>query len=147
LPRRRRGRSILAHHLDNLNRGEAIVSFTEPNTEEEGFLMAARIVQLNFKFGVSAAEYAGAVKPMAEDFAAVPGLRWKVWLMNEKESEAGGIYLFDDQASIDAFLKSDLAQGVMNHPALSEFSAKQFDVMEDLTQVTRGPLKASVTAA
>ncbi len=109
--------------------------------------MAARIVQLNFKFGVSAAEYAGAVKPMVEDFAAVPGLRWKVWLMNEKESEAGGIYLFDDQASIDAFLKSDLAQGVMNHPALSEFSAKQFDVMEDLTQVTRGPLKASVTAA
>ncbi len=54
--------------------------------------MAARIVQLNFKFGVSAADYAGTVKPMAEDFAAVPGLRWKVWLMNEKESEAGGIY-------------------------------------------------------
>ena len=32
--------------------------------------MAARIVQLNFKFSVSAADYAGAVKPMARPAGA-----------------------------------------------------------------------------
>lgn len=109
--------------------------------------MTAQILQLNFKFNVSPAEYSEAVKPMAEDFAAVPGLHWKVWLMNEKEREAGGIYLFDGKASVDTFLKSDLAQGVMKHPALSEFAAKQFDVMEAQTKVTRGPLQASVSAS
>jgi len=108
--------------------------------------MTARILQLNFKFGVSPKEYEGAVKPMASDFAKVPGLRWKVWIMNEEEREAGGIYLFEDKASIDTFVQSDLAQSVMDHPALSEFSAKQFDVMEEMTRVTRGPLHAEVTA-
>jgi len=28
---------------------------------------------------------------------------------------------------------------VTSHPALSDFSVKQFDVMEDLTAITRGP--------
>ena len=107
----------------------------------------ARILQLNFKFSVSPSEYADAVKPLADDFVKLSGLRWKIWLLNDKEREAGGHYLFDDQASVDSFLNSELAQGVMNHPALSEFSAKQFDVMEDLTQKTRGPLQASVAAS
>jgi hypothetical protein len=30
---------------------------------------------------------------------------------------------------------------VVNHPALSDFSVKQFDVMEALTKITRGPIQ------
>jgi len=101
--------------------------------------MPARMLQLNFKFSVSAVEYEDAVSPLASDFAAVPGLRWKIWLMNEQESEAGGLYLFDDQASLQAYLEGPLAAGVASHPALSDMSAKQFDVMESLTATTRGP--------
>ena len=108
--------------------------------------MAARMMQLNFKFGVSGKDYEEAVSALANDFAAVPGLRWKIWMINETEQEAGGIYLFDDEASVNAFLKSPLANKVTSHPALSEFSVKQFDVMGDLTAVTRGPLKAIVSA-
>jgi hypothetical protein len=29
---------------------------------------------------------------------------------------------------------------VVSHPALHSFSVKQFDVMDDITEVTRGPL-------
>ena len=102
--------------------------------------MSAKILQVNFKFNVSRTDYEQAVDPMADDFADVPGLRWKVWLMNEAESEAGGIYLFTDETSLQTFLDSPLAAAVIGHPALSDFSVKQFDVMESPTAVTRGPL-------
>ena len=102
--------------------------------------MAERILQLNFKFNVSSADYEAAVSPLANDFANVAGLRWKIWLMNEANSEAGGIYLFDNQSSLEAYLNGPLATGVKNHPAISDMSAKQFDVMADVTAITRGPV-------
>ena len=102
--------------------------------------MSGRIMQLNFKFSVSGAEYEQAVSPLANDIAAVAGLRWKIWMINEAEREAGGIYLFDDEASVKEFLEGPLAAQVTGHPALSDFSVKQFDVMEDQTAITRGPV-------
>jgi len=103
--------------------------------------MSKKILQLNFKFNVSRSEYEQAVSLLASDFAAVAGLRWKVWLMNEAESEAGGIYLFDDESSLQAYLTGPLAAQVKSHPALSDMSAKNFDVMEDITAITRGPVE------
>lgn len=102
--------------------------------------MAERILQINFKFSVSRAEYEQVATSLASEFADVAGLRWKVWLMNKAESEAGGIYLFDDESSLQAFLAGPLAAKVKSHPAFSDMSAKQFDVMADVTAITRGPL-------
>lgn len=102
--------------------------------------MAAKILQINFKFNVSRAEFEQVASSIANDFAALPGLKWKVWLMNEEEKEAGGIYLFEDEASLKAYLDSPLAAGVINHPALSEISAKPFDVLTKVTAITRGPV-------
>ena len=103
--------------------------------------MSVKLLQLNFKFNVSGAEYEQAVSPLASEFGALPGLRWKIWMINEAEQEAGGIYLFDDEASVKALLEGPLAAQVISHPALSDFSVKQFDVMEDMTAITRGPVK------
>ena len=109
--------------------------------------MSERIVQLNFKFGVTGTEYQQAVKPLAEEFAALPGLRWKIWMIDETQSEAGGIYLFEDEESVKNFLEGPLAAQVTSHPALSDFSVKQFDVMEEMTTITRGPVKAAAAAS
>jgi len=103
--------------------------------------MSNKILQLNFRFNVPRADYELAVAPLARDFAEVPGLEWKIWLMNEAEGEAGGIYLFDDGSSLEAYLEGPLAGAVMAHPALFEFSAKVFDSIEELTAVTRGPVE------
>ncbi len=103
--------------------------------------MSVKILQLNFKYNVSRAEYEQAVSSLASEFAAVPGLRWKIWMINEVEQEAGAIYLFDDEASVKALLEGPLVAQVTSHPALSDFSVKQFDVMEDVTAITRGPIK------
>jgi len=102
--------------------------------------MAKMILQINFKFNVSRDEYEQAAKSLATEFAEVAGLRWKVWIMNEDESEAGGIYLFDDESSLQTFLVGPLAAKVKSHPAFSDMSAKQFEVMTDATAITRGPV-------
>ncbi len=102
--------------------------------------MSGKILQVNFKFNVSSADYEQAVSPLANDIAAVPGLNWKVWLMNETGSEAGGILYFEDDASLQAYLNGPIVAAITSHPALSDFSVKQFDVMKDQTLITRGPV-------
>ena len=102
--------------------------------------MSSKILQLNFRFNVPRADYEQVVAPLAGDFAHVPGLQWKIWLMNEAESEAGGIYLFEDESSLQAYLEGPLAGAVRAHPALSDLSAKVFDSIEELTAITRGPV-------
>ena len=106
--------------------------------------MAERMLQLNFRFNLSGSEYEEAVAPLAEQFATLPGLRWKIWMINEAEQEAGGIYLFEDEASVKSYLEGPLAAEVTSHPALSNFSVKQFDVMGSLTEITHGPVKVLV---
>ena len=48
--------------------------------------------------------------------------------------------MFDSQASLDDYLAGPLAEAVTNHPALSNFSIKQFDILGNITKVTRGPV-------
>lgn len=109
--------------------------------------MSEKILQLNFKFNVTKKEYVDAVSPLANDFSTVPGLEWKVWLVNEANREAGGIYLFEDETSLESFISGPLAAKVKNHPALSNMSMKRFDVLERETTITRGPIGRKVTAS
>jgi hypothetical protein len=108
--------------------------------------MSEMILQINFRYNVAKDDYVGAVSALADDFAAIKGLCWKVWLLNEDRGEAGGIMLFEDQASLDAFLKSPLAAKVTGHPALADFSVRQFGVMKKETNITRGPLDVAAKA-
>ena len=102
--------------------------------------MPQKILQVNFRFDMPRDQFEKTATELAASFAAVPGCRWKVWLMNEAEREAGGIYLFDDDASVDALLSSELIAGVAGHPALSDFKVKRFDVLTAPSLTTRAPL-------
>lgn len=102
--------------------------------------MSGTVLQVNFKLNVSPAEYEKTVTPMADAFAGVEGLRWKLWLLNQEESEAGGVYLFEDEPSCAAFLAGPLAAAVKSAPFLRELSIKQFEVMAEVTEITRGPI-------
>jgi hypothetical protein len=108
--------------------------------------MSSKILQISFHLNVPRAEFEEIARSLAHDFAQLPGLTWKIWLMNETEREAGGIYLFEDASSLQAYLEGPLAAAVMSHPALSDLVAKQFDVIEDCTAITRGPVEIAETA-
>jgi hypothetical protein len=102
--------------------------------------MSKTVLQINFKFNVTPAELAEAFGPLAEPIAAVPGLRWKIWSLNASTSEFAGIYLFDDEESVQAYLEGPIVAGVQNHPAVSDISAKTFGVIEEFSTITRGPI-------
>ncbi len=102
--------------------------------------MSGRILQINFKFSISPGELVEGFAPVAESIAAVAGLRWKIWSLNAADSEFAGIYLFDDSESAQAYLEGPIIAELSKHPALSDISAKQFDVIDEFSAITRGPV-------
>jgi rhodanese-related sulfurtransferase len=102
-------------------------------------------LQVNFNFSGSQADYEAASLSGAAFIASVPGLAWKIWPMNEAAQEAGGIYLFDDDASAQGFARQ-LEPMLRDNPSLSNVSIRQFDILEGLTAITRGALAQAVPA-
>ncbi|MHB8624818.1 MAG: YdhR family protein [Aggregatilineales bacterium] len=108
--------------------------------------MSKTILQINYKFNSSHADHTAWVGTDAQAIAAVPGLMWKVWLMNEADREAGGIYLFESREAAQRFVSSPEMTGFAAHPLLSSFSAKMFEAVESLSKITRGPLAVAEAA-
>lgn len=103
--------------------------------------MSKTILQVNYGFTSSRKDHTELVTPLAEPLASVPGLVWKVWLMNEANNEAGGIYLFESRDAADTFMNSEAINSFVSHPTIINVSAKMFKPDETLSQVTRGPIK------
>lgn len=104
--------------------------------------MFQKILQVNLKFsGLSRAELEQAWLPAARRIADTPGLRWNIWLMNEGEHESGGLYLFDDEAAVQAFLAGPIVAALKSDPSISDITARMFDVMDQHTTITRGPVR------
>ncbi|RLT33953.1 MAG: hypothetical protein DWI57_17190 [Chloroflexi bacterium] len=99
-----------------------------------------QLLRIDFRYNVPTEEFKAAISPLAEQFAAVEGLRWKVWGLDAANSQFSGILYFDDDAAQQAFLEGELAAAVMAHPALSDFSVTPFGVMADESIITRGPI-------
>jgi len=99
-----------------------------------------KILQINLEFKVSRSDLEKGFLQGAQPIANVKGLLWKVWLMNEAEKSAGGIYLFEDDASVKAYLKGEIIAGMKKNPALSDIEAKVFDILPEHTKITRGPV-------
>ena len=108
--------------------------------------MAEHVLQVNFGLNVTPAEYRAFAATVADAVAQVPGLRWKVWFLNDETREAGGIYLFEDEQTMQAYLASDIIGSVRTHPALRDATFKHAPVQADLTAVTRGPIAATMSA-
>ena len=102
------------------------------------------ILQVNFKLNISSAEYQGLCDSLAQTFADVPGLQWKIWLLNEQE--AGGIYFFKSEQALQDYLSGPIVAQLKDHSAFRDVSVKQFDVMDGVTAVTRGPVSLAVAA-
>lgn len=110
--------------------------------------MSQKILQINFTFsGISRSELEQAWLPEAQPISETPGLRWKVWLMNEEAHECGGVYLFDDEAAVQGFLNGPIVAATKDAPILSNASVKIFDMMAEHTAITRGPVGERLAGA
>ncbi len=106
--------------------------------------MTAKILQINMSFSIPRADLEKAYFDAAQPIANTPGLLWKVWLMNESDHETGGIYLFESEQALQAYLDGPIVASIKANPALSNVSMKSFDVLERHSAITRGPLKETL---
>jgi hypothetical protein len=102
--------------------------------------MLPTIVQINYKLNTTRANYVHMAQDAAQAIAAVEGLQWKIWLFNEAEGEAGGIYLFANPEAAQRFLQGPIPAKLKASPYFSDITVKLFEAVEGLTQLTRGPI-------
>ena len=75
---------------------------------------------------------------LAVSIAGEPGLIWKIWTEQPDSNQAGGIYLFQDQASAQAYL--DMHRARLAGFGVPEVNAKLFQVNRPLSLIDRAPL-------
>jgi hypothetical protein len=103
--------------------------------------MSQKVLQVNFTFMTSRADLETAWLEIAPLLADVPGLRWKVWLMNEAERQAGGLYLFESETAVHSYLDGPIVAALKANPSICNISVKLFDVLESHSAITRGPVR------
>ena len=108
--------------------------------------MAEKLLQIHFKLITTPREYHELASHVAPAIAALPGLRWKVWTLNESRLEGGGVYLFENQQALDAYVTGDIIAALKSHPGVRDVTLTQSDVMTDVTATTRGPVGAVTMA-
>ena len=102
--------------------------------------MPQKILVTNYGYSVTLEEFKNMTTQLAQAFADVPGCLWKIWLINDETKEAGAVYLFKDDESLQNFKSSPLVASVLSHPALSNFDLKERDILREVSEITRAPL-------
>lgn len=78
------------------------------------------------------------MKPYAEAIAAVPGLISKTWMADFETKTFASFYIWEDKASMDAFMASPAIAKVAAEPFLKDLIITEIPVHEDASRITRG---------
>lgn len=81
-------------------------------------------------------EMAVALRGLADDIAAEPGLIWKVWTEAPDRGVAGGVYLFDSEENARAYTAKHTVR--LNDFGIVDIDVRSFFVNEPLSVMTRG---------
>jgi len=71
-------------------------------------------------------------------FVDVPGMLWKIWLIDEVSSGSCGTYLFESREAIDAYIESELFKSASS--SIGRPEVRIYDVMEAASLITRAPI-------
>ena len=84
-------------------------------------------------------EQEAALRALAEDIAAEPGLLWKIWTASAAENRAGGVYLFADRAAAEAYHRKHAAR--LTAIGITGIEATYREIVGPLSEITRGPIR------
>lgn len=88
--------------------------------------------------GIDDAAYRAHAEQNAPLFAALPGLRAKIWIANRQTNTYGGIYTWDDVAAMRAYQDGKIFQALQANPHMTDVTVRDFSVLAGPTKVTRG---------
>jgi hypothetical protein len=99
------------------------------------------ILHMRLKLRIPANVFLSHSREAAIKIASVQGLIWKVWVSKEEESEIGGVYLFANRETAEAYLNHPVVEAVRRNPAVISAQAQLWDVENSLSAITRAPLQ------
>jgi Putative mono-oxygenase ydhR len=103
--------------------------------------MSQKILHINGRLVISAEEFEQNNPPeSANVFLDVPGLLWKIGYINSETLEAGGIYLFKDEATLQAFLTGPIASQFPQAPIWKDVTMKTLDILVDFSKILHAPI-------
>jgi hypothetical protein len=94
---------------------------------------------ITFKLdGIDDAAYQAHAEQNAPAFAALRGLRAKIWLANQQTGTYGGIYTWNDVAAMRTYQDGKIFRGLQADPHMIDVTVRDFSVLAGPTKVTRG---------
>lgn len=96
------------------------------------------VLIFDFPWTAFGPERTAALRPLAESIAEEPGLLWKIWTEEPAAGRAGGVYLFADRASAEAYHAMHAAR--LAARGVTGIEATYRGVNEVLTRIDRGPI-------
>jgi hypothetical protein len=98
------------------------------------------VLHLRFKLRVPPDVLLAESREAATIIASVEGLIWKIWVSQQEEFEMGGMYLFANRESAEAYLNHPMVKAVSSDPAVVSTQSQLWDVDSSLSAITRAPL-------
>ena len=98
------------------------------------------VLHLRFKLRVSPDVVLANGREAASAIASVKGLIWKIWIVQKDPFEIGGLYLFANRETAEAYLNHPVVQAVRSNPAVVSTQSQLWDVESSLSALTRAPL-------
>jgi hypothetical protein len=97
------------------------------------------LLQIDFPYnGPFGSEMGEAFAELAQSIAVEKGLIWKMWTENSQTQEAGGIYLFEDSVSAQAYLKMHTAR--LESFGVEGIRSKIFEINIPLSHITKATI-------
>ena len=98
------------------------------------------VLHLRFKLRVLPRLLLAHSREVATTIASVEGLIWKIWLLQQQKSELGGMYLFADRQTAEAYLTHPVIQAMCSNPAVVSTQSELWEIESSLSALTRAPL-------
>ena len=98
------------------------------------------VLHLRFKLRVPPNVLLAHSREAATIITSVKGLIWKIWILQQEELEMGGMYLFANRETAEAYLNHPVTQAVRSNPAVVSTESQLWDVESSLSALTRAPL-------
>ena len=99
------------------------------------------VLHMRLKLRVPTDVFLANSQEAATDIASVEGLIWKIWILQQEELEMGGMYLFANRETAEAYLNGPVVQAVRSNPAVVSNESRLWDVESSLSAITRAPLR------
>ena len=98
------------------------------------------VLHLSFKLRVPPDLLLAESREAASFIATVEGLIWKIWVSQEDAFELGGMYLFANRETAEAYLKHPIVQALSLNPDVVSTHSELWDIETSLSALTRAPL-------